>query len=100
MLCFSTGLTLLVDLFVPNFVNILLIKLSCRCIILIGGIAVLVDLLVFVLWNTFVMGLLNILFGSACCLVVTRLETLVLAGLSAVKCLHIGLVLACVISFI
>jgi len=95
MHCCSTtkiGCTLLVDRLFPILMNIHAMRLSGFVISLVLGRVLLVDLLVLALLNTFVSGLFVIFFGL--------LDTFVLAGLSAVKCLHIGLVLACVISFI
>ena len=91
--------TLLVDLLFPNFVNILVSRLSFFVIILIVGSALLIDLLVLIRLNTFVSGLFDIFLGRSCCLVETLLDTLVLAGLSAVKCLQIGKLLSFAISF-
>jgi hypothetical protein len=102
MHCCSTtrmGCTLLVGLLFTIFVNIRVMRLSGSVIGLVLGRALLVDLLVLVLLNIFVSGLFVIFFGNACCRVGTLLHAFVLAGLSAVKCLHIGLVLACAISF-
>jgi hypothetical protein len=104
MVCSSTskiGCGRLVYLLFPRFVNMFVSRLS-GCVIVISlvvGNALLVDLLAVVLLNTFVSGLFVILLGSSCCLVDTLLDTLVFAGLSTVKCLHIGLLLSCAISF-
>jgi hypothetical protein len=89
------GCTLLVDRYFPSVVNILVRRLSSLVIGRSIGNALLVDRLVLVLVNMFVNGLFNIFFGRLCYLVETLLETLVFAGLSAVKCLQIGLLLAC-----
>ena len=90
--------TLLVDLLLPNALNVLVSTLFGFVVVLTIANALPVDLPVLVLLNMFVKGLFIILFRRSSFLVDTHRLTFVLAGLSAVKCLQIGLLLVCSIS--
>ena len=95
---FHTVLALLVDLFSPNFVysvdiRLFILYFACST----GDDTLLDDLFFCSLVYPFVNALSDIFF--VCVLVDIFLDTLVLAGLFAVKCFHMGLLLSFASSF-
>jgi hypothetical protein len=98
MTCFSTSsiaLSLLVDLFFPKFLYICDIRSVFLYLIVVALITLLDDLFLFILMYTLVNGLFVILIVLVYFLFESFLDTLVFAGLFAVKCCHIGLLFAC-----
>jgi hypothetical protein len=98
MTCSSTScitLSLLVDLFFPNFLYIRDIRSVFLYLLVVAFLTLLDGLFLFILMYTLVNGLFVILIVLVCFLVESFLDTLVFAGLFAVKCCHMGLLFAC-----
>jgi hypothetical protein len=99
MTCSSTfsciALSLLVDLFFPSFLYICDIRLMFLYLLVFAVITLLHDLFLCILMYTFVNGLFDIHIVRVCFLVESFRDTLVFAGLFAVKCCHMGLLFAC-----
>ena len=95
----STVLALLVDLLFPNFVYIFVINGVFLYVTVFVALALLDDLFFWILLYTLVSGLSDILFDCLCFRLGIFLETFVFAGLFAVKCCHIGLLLSFANSF-